>query len=68
MSPNDLPLDETTRILKYHMVTKGQQTIVNIEGCTSAVVIVNPADGRKPYIYYKAGEVDEFANLENDPD
>lgn len=56
MSPNDLPLDETTRILKYHMVTKGQQTIVNIEGCTSAVVIVNPADGRKPYIYYKAGE------------
>ena len=58
MTSNDLPLDESVRMLRYHSVTRGEQAIISIQGSDDIVVIVNPADGRNPYILFQDSKVE----------
>jgi hypothetical protein len=52
-----LPNDPDATILKFFSVPRGCQAIVNIDGSPSAVIIVNPTNGRKPFIYYQEKDV-----------
>ena len=47
----DLPLDETIKYLKYLSVNKNEQHFVRFESSDLVVTLVNPDDGREPYIY-----------------
>jgi hypothetical protein len=37
--------------------------MIHLEDCGSIVVIVNPADKRKPYVYYAEGEINNFNQI-----
>ena len=63
MIANALPLDETVKMLKYQSITKGTQAIVNFEGSDALLVLVNPADGRKPYFYYQDRDFEDQVEL-----
>lgn len=52
---NDLPLDESTKHLTYHSVRRGGQAIIRLEDSDAIIVVANPGDGRKPYVYFSEG-------------
>ena len=58
-----LPLDETIKHLRYQTVTKGTQFLINFEGTDSLMVLVCPADGRKPYFYYRDRDFEDYIEM-----
>lgn len=50
-----IPLDESTHHLTYHSIERGGQVIIRLEDSDAMIVVANPGDGRKPYIYFTEG-------------
>lgn len=55
--------DKSIGYLNFMSVQKGVQSIIRIEGWNMMVSIVNPDDGREPYIVYCDGGVDGITGL-----
>jgi hypothetical protein len=53
-----LPLDPSARVLHFLSVPRGVQSLIGIEGSSELVYIVNPTDGRKPFIVIRETEDD----------
>jgi hypothetical protein len=60
---NQLPLDETTRVLKYHSINLGEQAIIRMEGSNSILIVANPNDGRRPYFYYRDRDFTDMVEI-----
>lgn len=55
-----LPLDHTTKHLTYHSVRRGGQAIIRLEDSDAIVIVVNPGDNRKPYVYFSEDEINDM--------
>ena len=51
-----IPMDPGAQAMKMFSVPRGMQFIVNIDGSTNRLEIVNPIDGRAPF--FRLHEVD----------
>ena len=50
LHPDMMPMDPGCDYLKHLSVNKGVQSILHIDGSNSLIYLVNPDDGREPYI------------------
>jgi len=55
--------DKDIGYLNFLSVQKGVQAIIRIDGCNAMVSIVNPDDGRDPYIIYSDEGFDGITGL-----
>lgn len=55
--------DKSVGYLNFLSVQKGVQAIIRIDGCNAMVSIVNPDDGRQPYIVYNDAGFDGITGL-----
>ena len=51
-----IPVDPNAQVMKMFSVPRGMQFIINIDGTTSRLEIVNPTDGRAPF--FRLHEID----------
>jgi len=52
------PWIPASRVLHFLSVPRGVQSLIGIEGSSELVYIVNPTDGRKPFIVIRETEDD----------
>jgi len=48
--PDLLPVDPDCEALKYFSIERGVQGILRIDGSDSLIYLMNPDDGREPYL------------------
>ncbi len=53
-----IPVDPNARVMHMLSVPRGVQTLIHIQGSTDLVYIVNPTDGRAPFIVMRATDND----------
>ena len=53
-----IPVDPSARVLHFLSVPRGVQSLIKIDGSSELVYVVNPTDGRKPYIVIRESEDD----------
>ena len=57
-NPDRMPIDPGCEAIKYLSVEKGVQGILRIDGSASLLYLVNPNDGREPYIVIRGPKPD----------
>ena len=50
LHPDLMPMDDGCDYMKHLSVNKGVQAVLHIDGSKSLLYLVNPDDGREPYI------------------
>jgi hypothetical protein len=67
-----IPVDPNATAMKMFSVPRGMQMIINVDGSTSRLEVVNPTDGRPPFFRLheveRSSEAIELTEEEDDHD
>ena len=55
--PDMMPMDPGCEYIKHLSVNKGVQGVLHVDGSDSLIYLVNPDDGREPYIVIRKPQV-----------
>jgi len=58
--------DPSVQYTKMFGVPYGTQVILSLQDCKAAIIVVNPSDGRKPYLRYLTKDIDNTTTIERE--